>query len=277
MIFITRRQHSTHTSSVVVRQYSIFNEPVRDEKSLCTLGSASIVGFASEGTHGCALKFLTMYWEEGDALFDRIITGNEMWVHYWMPESTVASMQWKHKDKKALKKFKKTASTGKVMATVFWDWQEVLLVEYLPRKQNVTQETYFDTILHLRNAIKRKHPEKLSQGIFLLQDNARPHVAALIRVLLADLGWFVFHYPVYSPDLVLSDYYMFPGWKKALSWRHFQTTAELNEVIDNFFCKRDPIRFAAGIEKLLYHYNKCLRGLAVICLIWMYSHISVSM
>ncbi len=74
---------------------------------------------------GAALEFLTMY-REVDALFDRIITGDKMLVHYWMPESKATSMQWKHKDEKALKKFKKTASTSKVMATVFWDWQGVL-------------------------------------------------------------------------------------------------------------------------------------------------------
>ncbi len=33
-------------------------------------------------------------------------------------------------------------------------------------KQNITEETYFDMILHLRNAVKRKSPGKLSQGIF---------------------------------------------------------------------------------------------------------------
>ncbi len=83
---------------------------------------------------GAAL-FLTMYREEGDALFNRIIMSHKTWVHYWMPESKAASIQWKHKDEKALKKFKKTASTGKVMATVFWDRQRVLLVEYLPRSR----------------------------------------------------------------------------------------------------------------------------------------------
>ncbi len=84
---------------------------------------------------GIALEFLTMNWEEGDALFDCIITGDETWVHYWMPKSKAVYKQWKHKDEKALKKFKKTASTGKVMVTVFWDWQRVLLVKYLPRSR----------------------------------------------------------------------------------------------------------------------------------------------
>ncbi len=96
---------------------------------------------------GAAVEFLTMYQEEGDALFDCIIMGNEIWVHYWMPELKAAPMQGKHKDEKALKRFKKTVSAGKVMATVFWDRQVVLLVEYLPPKQKVTQEIYSDTTL----------------------------------------------------------------------------------------------------------------------------------
>ncbi len=69
---------------------------------------------------GVALGFLSMYREEDDALFECITTVDEMWPHYWTPESKAAPIQWKHKDEKALKKFKKTASTGKVMAMVFW-------------------------------------------------------------------------------------------------------------------------------------------------------------
>ncbi len=84
---------------------------------------------------GAALEFLTMYCEEGDALFDPIIMGGETLVHYWTPKSRAAFMQWKHKDEKVLKKFMKTASIGKVTAMVFWDWQEVLLVEYLPQSK----------------------------------------------------------------------------------------------------------------------------------------------
>ncbi len=84
---------------------------------------------------GAALQFLTIYREEDDALFDRIIMDNEMWVHYWAPESKAASMQWKHKDEKAQKKFKKTASLGEVMVMVFRNQQGVSLAEYLPRSR----------------------------------------------------------------------------------------------------------------------------------------------
>ncbi len=84
-----------------------------------------IIGSAEEGAQGVASEFLTMYREEGDARFDRIIMGNETWVHYWTPESKATSTQSKHKDEKLLKKFKKTASAGKVMATVFCDGQSI--------------------------------------------------------------------------------------------------------------------------------------------------------
>ncbi len=56
---------------------------------------------------GTALEFLTMYREEGNALFDRIIMGDEMLVHYWTPKSKAASMQWMHKDKKSLNSLKR--------------------------------------------------------------------------------------------------------------------------------------------------------------------------
>ncbi len=206
---------------------------------------------------GVALEFLTMDREEGNALFNRIIMGDEVWVHYGCPNQKQPPCNGSTKMRKHWKSWRWWLPQGKVMATVFWNWKGVLLVEYLPPKRNITQETYFETILHLRNAIKQKHLRKLSQGIFLLQDNAHPHVTALIQGLLADLGWFVFHHPTYSPDLAPFDYYLFPALKRALRRWHFQTTAELNEGIGDFLYKQEANWFATGIEKLLYR-CKCL-------------------
>ncbi len=51
-----------------------------------------------------ALNFLTAYHREGEGLLDRIITGDEMWVHHYVLESKRASMMWCDSRMKALKK-----------------------------------------------------------------------------------------------------------------------------------------------------------------------------
>ncbi len=76
------------------------------------------------------LKFLTLYKDVGDYLFDYLVTDNETLVHDWTPFTKHTSMQWRMKDKKYPASSKKVSSVGKLMVTIFWDQQGILLVEY---------------------------------------------------------------------------------------------------------------------------------------------------
>ena len=52
---------------------------------------------------------------------------------------------------------------------------------------------------------------KLSRGIVLLHENARPHTARQIKALLREqFHCDMFEHPRYSPDLTLSDYFLLP-------------------------------------------------------------------
>ena len=57
--------------------------------------------------------------KEGDAFLDRIITGDETWVHHYEPECKRQSMEWKQPQSPIRKKFKSQQSAGKFMLTVF--------------------------------------------------------------------------------------------------------------------------------------------------------------
>ncbi len=207
---------------------------------------------------GAALDFLTRYQARGDKFLDQLVTGDETWVHYWTPETKRASMVWKTATEPAPKKFKTVPSSGKVMATLFWDREGPLLLEYMQKGSTITQQTYFDTILRLRDAIKRKRPGKLRRGIVLLHDNARPHTAALMQWLYTDLQWDVFGHPAHSPDLAPSDFHAFPGLKSWLGGRRFASDEELKNAVEEYFRNLDESWYSAGIEKLISRYNKCL-------------------
>jgi hypothetical protein len=51
-----------------------------------------------------------------------------------------------------------TPSAGKVMLTVFWDSQGVLLVHFHKRGDNVNSASYCEVLLKLWDAIRRKRP-----------------------------------------------------------------------------------------------------------------------
>ena len=171
---------------------------------------------------GAALELLGRYHEEGDDFLSRIVTGDESWVHYWTPESKEASKVWKTQDEEAPRKAKEIPSAGKVMVTVFWDVHGILLIEFLPdsidpvtgRKYTVNADRYFDTLVKLHEAIRRKRPGLLTRRPILLHDNARPHSAQLTQTLIRNLKWETFPHPAYSPNLTPSEFHTFPGLKK---------------------------------------------------------------
>ncbi|KFM63570.1 Histone-lysine N-methyltransferase SETMAR, partial [Stegodyphus mimosarum] len=79
----------------------------------------------------CSLTFLQRYHSDGQHFIDRIVTGDETWLHHFTPISKRATMEWKHAGSQMRKKFKVSPSAGKVMATVFWDTTGVILIENL--------------------------------------------------------------------------------------------------------------------------------------------------
>ncbi len=204
------------------------------------------------------LDFLFHYHETSEDFLNRIVTGDEKWVHHFTPEMKSASQQWVGKGDECPMKAKCERSAGKVHLTAFWDNEGILLEKYAPKGITVTRELYFDILMRLREAIKKKCPRKLSRNVFLIHDNVTPHMAGLITSLLADFWWDVFQHPAYSPDLALSDYHLFPALHRWLGGRRFNDDDAVNAAVHEYFAKLDRNFFANGISKLIMQYEKCL-------------------
>jgi histone-lysine N-methyltransferase SETMAR len=149
-------------------------------------------------------------------VLSHIVTGDETWVSHITPESKQQSLLWKHTGSPKTKKFKQTFSTRKIMCTIFWDRQGVLLVEFLPQGTTINSAVYCETLKKLRRAIQNKRHGMLSATILLLHDNARPHSAAQTQDLITSFKWEQMDHPPYSPDLAPSDYHLFLHLKKLL-------------------------------------------------------------
>ena len=77
-----------------------------------------------------------------DDFQSRLVTVDETWVHYYEPENEVQSHQSVGPESPRPKKFKTQPSAGKVMATVFWDTQGVIMLDFLAKKSTITGEYY---------------------------------------------------------------------------------------------------------------------------------------
>ncbi|KAI6653920.1 Histone-lysine N-methyltransferase SETMAR-like [Oopsacas minuta] len=83
----------------------------------------------------------------------------------------------------------------------------------------------------LRQAIKRERRGKLTLGVLLQHDNARPHVSSKTMIAIDDLGFECLPHPPYSPDLAPSDYWLFGEMKSPLRGRRFEDFERLEYEI----------------------------------------------
>jgi hypothetical protein len=67
----------------------------------------------------------------------RFITMDETWIHHYTPESKQQPKQWTEAGCSAPKKAR---SARKVMASVFWDAEGILFIDYLEKGKTITGE-----------------------------------------------------------------------------------------------------------------------------------------
>ena len=130
-------------------------------------------------------------------------------------------MEWRHSGSPRPKKFRVQKSAGKFLASIFWDQDDILLIDYLPKDQTINAEYYSSLLVQLKDILKEKHRGKVIKVFVFLHDNAPFHQALATQKKLAYLGFQCLDHPPYSPDLAPSDYHLFPGLKKHLKGRHF--------------------------------------------------------
>jgi hypothetical protein len=80
----------------------------------------------------------------------------ETWIHHYTPESKQQSKQWNEASCSAPKKISSIPSAGKDMASVFWDAEGILFIDYLENNKKITGEYYSN----LLTKIDEKHLEK---------------------------------------------------------------------------------------------------------------------
>ncbi|XKL62446.1 hypothetical protein PGB90_002279 [Kerria lacca] len=93
-----------------------------------------------------ALEFLTLY-QQNPSTIQRILNGDETWIHHMSITTKQESTEWNHYDSPATKKFKVTPSAGKMMGTFFWDHKGIIHIEYMPKGTTITADAYYNTLM----------------------------------------------------------------------------------------------------------------------------------
>jgi histone-lysine N-methyltransferase SETMAR len=65
-------------------------------------------------------------------------------------------------------------------------------------------------------------------------------------------------HPPYSPDLVSSDFYLFPKLKPFLGSQRFSSNQEAIAAVEGYFADLTKNRYRDGIMALEHRWNKCI-------------------
>ena len=201
-------------------------------------------------------QLLQRFREEGDDFLLKIVTGDETWTHHYDPEEKNQSKKYRHTSSPPPRKFKVAPSAGKILATIFWDGNQVLLCEFLDKGATVNSPRYIETLRNLRRRVCRVRES--TDRILLQHDNATPHTSRATKAALTRLKFDTLPHPPYSPDLAPCDFYLFPNLKRHLKGTRFNSNDEVKEAVWSWLKSKGPEFFADGMRKLVQRWERCI-------------------
>ncbi len=120
------------------------------------------------------------------------------------------------------------------MLCVFFDAQCVIYQHVVPSKTKINSVYYVQILKSLQKHINKKRSE-IARLWILHRDNARPHVASIVRDFLEKCEIPTVAHPPYSTDLAHCDFWLFPSTKKAPRGCQFSSNQEVVTVSKTFF------------------------------------------
>jgi histone-lysine N-methyltransferase SETMAR len=206
----------------------------------------------------CAVHFLNKYDADPHDFLDRLVTGDETWIYQYDPETKIQGKQWLLKGGKGPINFKSARTVGKVMATVFWDADGVILVDWLEHQRTVTGPYYEGVLRKLHDALVKKRPGKLHHRVLFQHDNAPAHSSRQAHATLREFRWEILPHPPYSPDLAPCNFFLFPKLKEHIKGVHWESISEVQKAVIDWFKSKDQSFYRDGLSRWRHRYEKCL-------------------
>lgn len=201
---------------------------------------------------------LDMFKRNPKEFLRRFVTVDKTWIHHYTPETKEQSKQWISTGERAPKKAKTTISAGKVMATVIWDADGIILIDYLEKGRTITGQYYCALLDKFDAAWKKKRTHPYRNKLLFHHDNAPAHSCLLTTQKLIELRYELLHHPPYSPDLAPCDFFLFPNLKKWLGGKRFTSNEEVIAETNAYFAEFEKSYYLAGLQKLEKRWARCI-------------------
>ncbi len=119
----------------------------------------------------------------------------------------------------------------KSMLIFFFDIEEIVRSKFLPQCATVNSEYYEGVLTRLREAIRKKRPEKRKNGWLLHHDNDPRHTSFRILNFLAKHKITCMNHPPYSAGMAPCDFWVFSKLKANLKGERFESIEKIQTTM----------------------------------------------
>ncbi|KAL0901883.1 hypothetical protein ABMA27_007038 [Loxostege sticticalis] len=202
----------------------------------------NILGMKKLSARWVPQECLAMFNHSPSKFWRRYVTVDETWVHHYTPETKQQSKQW--------------TSAGELMATIFWDSQGIILIDFMEKGKTITGAYYAALLGKFHEVLMMKRPHLAKKKVIFHHDNAPAHTSAIATSKLVELRYQLLPHPPYSPDLAPCDFFLFPNMKKWLGGKRFSFNEEVEAETEAYFSGFDKAYFFDGLKKLEHRWSK---------------------
>ena len=110
-------------------------------------------------------------------------------------ESNWPSAEWTAAGEIHPKRPKAQTSAGKFLASIFWDVQGILFIDYLGKGRTINSEYYIALLVCLKEEIAKEWPQMTKKIVLFYQDNAPCHKLIAMMAKLHELHFKLLLHP----------------------------------------------------------------------------------
>ena len=109
------------------------------------------------------------------------------------------------------------------------------MLDFLPKRSTITGVYYANLLDQLRTAICEKNAEVNSLKVFCCnRTTGRVPTCKVATDAVEGNGYELIPHPAYSPDLALSDFFLFPILKNDIRGLHFRSDEEVVTAVEEW-------------------------------------------
>lgn len=198
-------------------------------------------------------KAMLEEFQSGRLRLDKIITGDECLFYHRKIKKAQSNSSWRKLGEEPDTLVRRGRFEAKTMFCIFFRSTGVVQITYCEKGVTIDNQRYInDCLSPMIQEVESQRPVYGVRDMYLLHDNARPHVHVNVRNFLESKGLKEIDHPPYSPDLAPCDFWLFDYIKERLDDEESAETlaTSITNILASIPASEYQITFKKYIERL---------------------------